>query len=56
MNKTLTIPAISCGHCLKTIERELNRGDSIILDPARSTEAIARKKVKAPGQADVRVA
>jgi copper chaperone CopZ len=23
MKKTLTIPTISCGHCLKTIEREL---------------------------------
>ena len=23
MKKTLTIPTISCGHCLKTIKREL---------------------------------
>jgi copper chaperone CopZ len=23
MNKVLNIPAISCGHCLKSIEREL---------------------------------
>lgn len=23
MKKTLTVPTISCGHCLKTIEREL---------------------------------
>ena len=29
MNKTLTIPAISCGHCLKTIERELKLVDGI---------------------------
>ncbi len=29
MNKTLTIPAISCQHCLKTIERELKLVDGV---------------------------
>ena len=29
MKKTLSIPTISCGHCLKTIERELQFIDGV---------------------------
>jgi len=30
MNKTLSIPSISCGHCLKSIERELGFVDGVV--------------------------
>ena len=29
MNKTLSIPTISCGHCIKSIERELGFVDGV---------------------------
>ena len=41
MNKTLTIPAISCGHCLKTIERELKLVDGVqYLQGSTETKAV----------------
>ena len=29
MKKTLTIPTITCGHCLKSIERELHFAEGV---------------------------
>lgn len=31
MQKTVTVPAISCGHCVATIERELSELDGVTL-------------------------
>lgn len=41
MKKTLSIPTISCGHCVKTIERELSFVDGVqFLQGSIETKAV----------------